>query len=149
MSGINFRQGDLLDSTSIEALVSTQSGQYDSVSCLHVLEHLGLGRYGDQVDPEGYKIGIANLAKLVSTGGQLYLSTPIGRERVEFDANWVFSPSRLLDLTTKAGFELKQLLIFQPGKGAFEVASTDPQPQLVELSSNPYSLALMRLTRAS
>ena len=63
----------------------------DSVSCLHVLEHLGLGRYGDPVDFDGHQRGFENLRKMVKTGGKLYLSVPLGPQRIEFNAHRVFS----------------------------------------------------------
>lgn len=63
-----------------------------SLSCLHVIEHIGLGRYGDPLDPEGSIKGAWELARVLIPGGLLYLSTPIGRERVEFNAHRVFAP---------------------------------------------------------
>lgn len=67
----------------------------DSLSCLHVIEHIGLGRYGDTVEPEGSVRAAAVLASLVAPGGRLYLSTPVGRERVCFNAHRVFSPETI------------------------------------------------------
>src|SRR6185369_3343809 len=59
----------------------------DSVSCLHALEHFGLGRYGDTMDYYGHVRGLANLAQVVQPGGVLYLSVPIGPQRTEFNAH--------------------------------------------------------------
>lgn len=70
----------------------------DSLSCLHALEHFGLGRYGDAVDFEGHLKGLANLKKLVAKGGKFYLSVPIGPQRIEFNAHRVFSVATLLSL---------------------------------------------------
>ena len=61
-------------------------------SCLHVIEHVGLGRYGDPLSPDGARLAAAELARVLQTGGRLYLSTPVGRERVCFNAHRVFSP---------------------------------------------------------
>lgn len=71
-------------------------GCADSVSCLHTIEHFGLGRYGDALDPAGHLKGLAQLKRMVRPGGRLYLSTPVGRERVEFNAHRVFSPASVL-----------------------------------------------------
>jgi SAM-dependent methyltransferase len=71
-----------------------------SVSSLHVIEHIGLGRYGDPLDPQGSAKAAADLARVVAPGGRLYLSTPVGRERVCFNAHRVFRPGsvvRMLD----------------------------------------------------
>lgn len=74
------------------------SGKFDSVSCLHALEHFGLGRYGDEIDVEGHYKGLATLADLLTPAGKLYLSVPIGPKRIEFNAHRVFSLSELLSL---------------------------------------------------
>jgi SAM-dependent methyltransferase len=64
----------------------------ESVSSLHVIEHIGLGRYGDPLDPRGSERAAAELGRVVKPGGRLYLSVPVGRERVCFNAHRVFSP---------------------------------------------------------
>lgn len=70
----------------------------DSVSCLHALEHFGLGRYGDTVDYHGHIKGLRNISGMLRAGGKLYLSVPIGDQRIEFDAHRVFSLKYLLSL---------------------------------------------------
>ncbi len=81
---IIFRQVDLMEQQEL--------GNADSVSCLHAIEHFGLGRYSDKIDIEGHNKGIANLVKLVSKGGRLYISFPIGkRDEVHFNAHRVFN----------------------------------------------------------
>lgn len=69
----------------------------DSLSCLHTIEHFGLGRYGDPIDPDGHIKGLAQLKQMVSPGGMLYLSTPIGPQRVEFNAHRVTAASTLIE----------------------------------------------------
>ena len=69
----------------------------DSLSCLHALEHFGLGRYGDPVDYDGYLHGLENLGHILKAGGKLYLSVPIGPQRIEFNAHRVFSVAYLLE----------------------------------------------------
>jgi Caenorhabditis protein of unknown function, DUF268 len=69
-----------------------------SLSCLHVIEHIGLGRYGDPVNADGARLAAEELQRLVGQGGTLYLSTPIGRERVCFNAHRVFAPATILSL---------------------------------------------------
>lgn len=70
-----------------------QDGGITSLSCLHVLEHVGLGRYGDPIDPAGSLLAAAELERVLKPGGRLFLSVPVGRERVCFNAHRVFSPS--------------------------------------------------------
>lgn len=70
----------------------------DSVSCLHALEHFGLGRYGDPVCWDGHLKGFRNLMRMLKKGGTLYLSVPIGEQRIEFNAHRVFSVRYLLKM---------------------------------------------------
>ena len=72
----------------------------DSLSCLHALEHFGLGRYGDPVNFDGFLKGLVNLKKILRTGGKFYLSVPIGPQRIEFNAHRVFSVKYLLSLVS-------------------------------------------------
>lgn len=66
-----------------------------SVSCLsslHVIEHIGLGRYGDPVDPEGHLKAAREIHRVLEPGGTLILSTVLGQERLCFDAHRIFDP---------------------------------------------------------
>ena len=91
---ITFTQGNLmsLDSSLIEIC--------DSLSCLHALEHFGLGRYGDPIDPVGHIKGFNNLHKMLKPGGTLYISFPIGDKGVHFNAHRVFDPKEILEWST-------------------------------------------------
>ncbi|MCM1261850.1 MAG: DUF268 domain-containing protein [Butyrivibrio sp.] len=65
----------------------------ESMSALCSLEHFGLGRYGDSIDPEACFKCFDNIQKKLKMGGKLYISLPIGKERVEFNAHRVFYAS--------------------------------------------------------
>lgn len=69
-----------------------------SLSCLHVVEHIGLGRYGDPIDPDGTRKALSELERVVASGGLLYLSVPVGQERVCFNAHRVFAPESILTM---------------------------------------------------
>jgi len=69
-----------------------------SVSSLHVIEHIGLGRYGDPIDPEGSAKAGAELMRVLAPGGRLYISMPIGNARVQFNGQRVFSVADVLAL---------------------------------------------------
>ena len=86
---IKFFQADLMNPQNL--------GTTDSLSCLHVIEHFGLGRYTDPIDIEGHNKGIQNLVGLVKKGGRLYISFPIGKEdEVHFNAHRVAHPKTIL-----------------------------------------------------
>ena len=87
---LEYRRGSIL------ALpVADQS--VESLSCLHTAEHIGLGRYGDPLDPEGTAKALRELARVLAPGGQLLFSMPIGRERVCFNAQRIWHPERPLE----------------------------------------------------
>jgi len=67
-----------------------------SLSCLHVIEHIGLGRYGDPLDHLGSDKAAQELQRVLMLGANLYVSMPIGRERVCFNAHRIYSPSSIL-----------------------------------------------------
>jgi hypothetical protein len=68
-----------------------------SLSCLHVAEHVGLGRYGDKLDPHGARRMCSELARILAAGGVLLFSIPIGRPRVCFNAHRVFDPFEIIE----------------------------------------------------
>jgi SAM-dependent methyltransferase len=88
--GLTFRQGDL-------TALPYPGDSLESLSALHVIEHVGLGRYGDPIDPEGWRLAVGELNRVLAPGGILYFSTPIGKERLEFDAHRVFAPTTIVD----------------------------------------------------
>jgi glycosyltransferase involved in cell wall biosynthesis/SAM-dependent methyltransferase len=91
LAGLECRKGDLLD-------LDWPPDSIESLSCLHVVEHVGLGRYGDAIDPEGSAKACSALARVLAPGGSLYLSAPVGRERVCFNAHRVFSPATVREM---------------------------------------------------
>lgn len=72
-----------------------QNDSIGSLSCLHVAEHIGLGRYGDPLDPLGTKKAIRELARVLAPGGNLYFSLPVGRSRLCFNAHRIHKASTI------------------------------------------------------
>jgi SAM-dependent methyltransferase len=146
--GVQFRQADLMSAESIESLAPGGIGYCDSLSCLHVLEHLGLGRYGDPIDPDGFRRGLENLARLLQPGGVLYLSTPVGRERVEFNANRVFDPTALVRAAEGSGLRLDKLASCTGQSGVTEVGAETFERAMSEWGRDRYRLAIMQFTKS-
>ena len=63
-----------------------------SLSCMHVLEHVGLGRYGETIDPDGDRKAARELSRVLAPGGILLLVVPVGKERLCFNAHRIYSP---------------------------------------------------------
>lgn len=78
-----------------------------SLSCLHVAEHIGLGRYGDPLDPLGTKKAAKELSRILAPNGNLFFSLPIGKPRVCFNAHRIHSTDQILNYFSK--LELKEL----------------------------------------
>jgi SAM-dependent methyltransferase len=68
-----------------------------SLSCLHVAEHVGLGRYGDPIDPAGTRKAAGELARVLAPGGHLLFALPVGRPRVAFNAHRVHAADIIVD----------------------------------------------------
>lgn len=81
------------DATSLR---QTWDESIESMSALCFLEHFGLGRYGDPVDPETCFKCFDNIQKKLKRDGKLYLSLHIGKERVEFNAHRVLYASTVV-----------------------------------------------------
>ena len=92
VENIIFRTADLMK------VDNTLLNYCDSLSCLHVLEHFGLGRYNDPIQFDGYLDGLDSIYKILKKGGVFYLSVPIGKQRVEFNGHRIFSVRYLLRL---------------------------------------------------
>lgn len=77
----------------------------ESLSCLHVLEHIGLGRYGDEIDPRGPVRAASELSRVLAVGGILLMGTPVGRERLCFDAHRIFDPRTVISMFSQLKLE--------------------------------------------
>ncbi len=62
-----------------------------SLSCMHTIEHIGLGRYGDAIDPNGDLKAINELKRVTAHGGNLLIVVPVGREQLAFNAHRIYS----------------------------------------------------------
>lgn len=132
--GVVFKQADLTKKE------PASLGYCDSLSCLHALEHFGLGRYGDAIDPDGHRSALKNMAQMVSHEGLFYLSVPIGLERVEFNGQRVFDPRTVVSLAGEYGLRLKEFAYCSDGRSIQE--SSEPHGDFQVLSKSHYALGI-------
>jgi len=59
-------------------------------------EHVGLGRYGDPLDPFGSRRACEELARVLAPGGELLLTCPTGKERLCFNAHRIHTPAQIV-----------------------------------------------------
>lgn len=92
LDSLTFKQGSILD-------LPFEEGSLPSVSSICVLEHIGLGRYGDDLDPFGTEKALAELKRVVAPGGHLYVSVPLDVEtHTNFNAHRTFSEATILEM---------------------------------------------------
>ena len=85
LSGMGSYQGDLTN-------LPFKDNELQSVSCLHTLEHIGLGRYGDPIDANGDLTAMKELARVTAPGGSLLVAMPMGKEmRIQFNAHRIYT----------------------------------------------------------
>lgn len=91
---------DLSDLTSGRAdLLSLpfEDGSVKSISCMHTVEHVGLGRYGDELDPDGDLKAISELKRVVAQNGDLLFVVPVGKAKLLFNAHRIYSYAQILE----------------------------------------------------
>lgn len=108
-----------------------------SLSCMHVIEHIGLGRYGDPIDPDGDLKAISELKRVVKNGGNLLFVTPIGKTaKIQFNAHRIYRYEQILKYFE--GFKLQEFAYISehhPEKGL------QHKPSQKEMDQDSYSTA--------
>ena len=93
-----------------------------SLSCMHTIEHIGLGRYGDEIDPQGDLKSINELKRVLKSGGDLLFVTPVGKSRIEFNAHRIYSYEQVIDFFSP--LSLKEFALI-PDSGGI-ILNADP-----------------------
>ena len=88
--------------------IPSPDSSYNSVTCLHALEHFGLGRYGDTIDYYGDQKALREFNRVLDENGTLLLSVPTSDHspRIEFNGQRVYNPDMIDDMLDSAGFEV-------------------------------------------
>lgn len=89
MAGFNVVPGSILN-------LPFESGSQEFITSLCVIEHIGLGRYGDPIDPDGTRKACVELDRVLSPSGSLVLSVPLGPPCIAFNAHRIFSREQIL-----------------------------------------------------
>ncbi len=90
LSGLKSLKADLLS-------LPFEDNSITSLSCMHVIEHIGLGRYGDLMDPDGDLKAINELRRVLAQGGELLFVVPIGQPKIMFNAHRIYSYTQIVD----------------------------------------------------
>lgn len=95
LENLYFQKGSILE-------LPFEDNSIDSISSLCVVEHIGLGRYGDPLDPLGSEKAIAELVRVTKPGGYIYFTVPVeSKNRVYFNGYRSFTKTLLSDHFSK------------------------------------------------
>ena len=130
---IDFRPADLgLSGLVSEAGTLMQlpfpDNSLESLSCMHVVEHVGLGRYGDPLDYEGDIKAARELARVIAPGGAMLFVVPVsGEARIQFNAHRIYTYDQVLKLFP--GLDLVEFALI-PDDGAKDGLIRHADPKL-------------------
>jgi SAM-dependent methyltransferase len=105
LDNLSFQIADLTN------LQDIKSNSLDSVSCMHVIEHVGLGRYGDKVDLQGDLKAFKELKRIVSVDGNLLIVIPLGKPKLVYNAHRIYSYKEIIELMNN--FKLVEFSLIQ------------------------------------
>ena len=81
-----------IDSTSLPF----KANSINSLSCMHTVEHIGLGRYGEKVNSKGDLNAIKELIRVLAISGNLIFAVPVGKPKIIFNAHRIYSYKQIL-----------------------------------------------------
>jgi len=90
--------------------------KFDFATSISSFEHDGLGRYGDPISPNADLESMKRLKNIIKKGGLLFLTVPIGRDRIVWNLHRVYGKYRfpkLIEgwkLIDSFGFKEKDLI---------------------------------------
>jgi len=100
-----------------------ESNSIESLSCMHTVEHIGLGRYGDPIDPDGDLKAIAELKRVVKPGGSFLFVVPVGKPVVVFNAHRIYDAKAVQELFN--GFSLNSFSLVKDNSDFINNAALD------------------------
>jgi hypothetical protein len=116
MTGLSCKRADLMK-------LDLESGSIHSLSCMHVIEHVGLGRYGEPINPKGDIIAITELKRILAKDGDIYFVVPVGRGQLRFNAHRIYSFEMIK--TYFSDFDLKEFALVNDAGEFIEDASEE------------------------
>lgn len=112
--------------------LSFASNSIESLSCMHVIEHIGLGRYGDPFDIDGDRKATRELSRVLAPDGRLMVAVPVGRPRIQYNAHRIYSHEQVLELFS--GLRLMEYALIPDGR-AEDGLIQNPSSELIMAQS--------------
>ncbi len=141
VKNIKFYQADLTK------LPENMVGCCDSISSLHAIEHFGLGRYGDSIDIDGHLKALNTVHTMLKDNGKFYFSVPIGKQRIEFNEQRVFSLSYLLPILQNM-YTLKSFSYVDDNGDLFEDVELTQDAIMSNCNCNYYGCGIFELIKS-
>jgi hypothetical protein len=99
-----------------------ENNSVESISCMHTIEHIGLGRYGDELDVRGDIKAIDELTRVTALNGTILFVTPVGSPKIEFNAHRIYSFEQITEYFK--GCELVEFALIPDAGGL--IVNADP-----------------------
>lgn len=130
----DFRQADLVLSNLSSGVADLLALPFEdrsiiSISCMHVVEHIGLGRYGDQIDPNGDLKAISELRRILAPSGSLLFVVPIGAPKIAFNAHRIYSCEQITEYFSDLKLQEFALIPDNPMQGGL---ISSPSKEIVD-----------------
>ncbi len=107
-----------------------ENNSISSLSCMHTVEHVGLGRYGDPLDYDGDIKAINELSRVLAPGGDLLFVVPVGREaKIMFNAHRIYTKDLVIRLFQSLNLHSFTLIPQQSSDGGLV---GDPSDELLQ-----------------
>ncbi len=92
LSGLSFIKGNIIH-------LPFKDSEISSLSSICVIEHIGLGRYGDSLDQFGTEKAAKELIRVLAKEGSLYISVPVDNEnKIYFNAHRAFTRDYIIKI---------------------------------------------------
>ena len=92
LESLDFVEGSILE-------LPFEDESCESISSICVVEHIGLGRYGDPIDHEGTVKALKELVRVLAPGGRLCISVPIDdTNKTFFNGQRAFTEETILKM---------------------------------------------------
>lgn len=110
LSNLESKSADLLSLPFAESSI-------DSLSCMHVVEHIGMGRYGEKMDYDGDLKAISELKRVLAKNGNLLFVAPVGKlAKIEFNAHRIYTYKMIAEYFSD--LVLKEFTLIPEASGA-------------------------------
>jgi hypothetical protein len=141
IDGLSFVQADAANMAAIK------ENSIESLSSLCAIEHFGLGRYGDPIDPEACFKSISEMQRVLAPNGRLYAAVPVGLEGIYFNAHRVFSPATIISAFSELDMVDFSVVDDRPNRAFRFIEHADPHAFEKEICDEGALVGLFEFTK--